>query len=136
MLLGEVNLAPPDARAFFGNEDGDELPILCTTSIRKPWTPRSSQKRRAPCIASATAGSSQFEVRLLEQELVRPALPRALVESPRRVSPCREKLDVQSLADAPLRPGSRQTYHDRRGSSRLEREAWNHGCGPAGSGVR
>ena len=28
MLLGEVNLEPPDARAFFGDEDGDELHML------------------------------------------------------------------------------------------------------------
>ncbi len=28
MLLGEVNLEPPDARKFFGDEDGDELHML------------------------------------------------------------------------------------------------------------
>ena len=36
------------------------LPILCTTSMRKPSTPRRSQKRSTSCIAASTAGSSQL----------------------------------------------------------------------------
>ena len=36
------------------------LPILCTTSMRKPSTPRRSQKRSTSCIAASTSGSSQL----------------------------------------------------------------------------
>ena len=36
------------------------LPMRCTTSTRKPSTPRSSQKRSTSCIASTTSGLSQL----------------------------------------------------------------------------
>ena len=36
------------------------LPMRCTTSARKPSTPRSSQKRSTSCIASTTSGLSQL----------------------------------------------------------------------------
>ena len=36
------------------------LPMRCTTSARKPSTPRSSQKRSTSCIAATTSGLSQL----------------------------------------------------------------------------
>ena len=36
------------------------LPMRCTTSTRKPSTPRSSQKRSTSCIAATTSGLSQL----------------------------------------------------------------------------
>ena len=45
-------------------------PMQCTTSIRKPSTPRSSQKRMTSCIASDHLRVVPVQVRLLGEELV------------------------------------------------------------------
>ena len=59
------------------------LPMRCTTSARKPSTPRSSQKRSTSCIASTTSGVVPVEVGLLGQEGVQVPLLGRLVPGPR-----------------------------------------------------
>ena len=74
----------------------------CATSMRKPSTPRSSQKRRIASKSPRTCVFVPVEVGLLRREQVEVVLVAGLVERPRRPAPVR-------------RPVVRQPVRGRRG---------------------
>ena len=79
------------------------LPIACATSMRKPSTPRRSQKRSTSCIAASTAGSSQLRSGCSGRNECRYHSPVARVARPRRplVAEVRDPAVGRRVAVAP-----------------------------------
>ena len=98
------------------------LPILWTTSIRKPSTPRRSQKRSTSCMASATAGSSQLRSGCSGRNECRYHCPVRLVDASTPAPPAENESPVvrRAVPRSPDVPG-------RRGLSRPTRDSANHG---------
>ena len=93
--------------------------------MRKPSTPRSSQKRRVSSIASARSGSSKFRSGwpAVNSWRYHWSVGGSFVHA----APARAKAEREASGGPPPGPPSRQTYQLRLGSSREDREAWNHG---------
>ena len=95
-------------------------------SRRSPSTPRSNQKRSTSCIAASTSGLSQLRSGCSARNECRYHWP--VASSKVHAGPAALNTDSQSLGGPPSGAPSRHTYQSRFGSSRLERDASNHGC--------
>ena len=110
------------------------LPMRCTTSARKPSTPRSSQKRSTSCIALDHLGVVPVEVGLLGQEGVQVPLLGGLVPGPR--GPAAERRGPVVGRDAPAcrrASGTSRAWASRatRGSRRTTGAGRRCGWGPS-----
>ena len=94
--------------------------------MRKPSTPRSSQKRSVSSIASASSGLPQLRSGCSTVNSWRYHWP--VAPSCSQTEPARAKVETSSSGGPPPGAPSRQMYQSRLGSSRDEREAANHGC--------
>ena len=93
-----------------------------TTSMRKPSTPRSSQKRSTPCMASTTSGFDQLRSGCCGRNRWRYHCP--VASSSVQAGP--PKAARQLFGGAPSR-SSRQWYQSRFGDDRDERDSRNQG---------
>ena len=55
ILMGEVNLPPEQQRAFFGDEDGDELHMVLSFTVNQAHVPGARARRRDARCATALA---------------------------------------------------------------------------------
>ena len=138
----DVEVAADDVGSGMSGSAGS-LPMRCTTSMRKPSTPRSSQKRSTSCIAADDLGVAPVEVGLLGQEGVQVPLLGGVVPRPRGAAAERRRPVVRRMLrravapDVPVALGaSRATRGSRRTTGAGRRCGWAPSRGAPGCRAR
>src|SRR5688500_14602319 len=96
--------------------------------MRKPYTPRSSQKRTTSIIAALTSGLRQLRSGCTGEKLARKYCCRVSSQAHAEPSFLMLLIAAQLFGGLPSALASRQIYQSALALSRLERDSWNQEC--------